>query len=227
MPTTIDYHLLLWYVGVSANVLPVGLGLWVWRWLNRPLRAIWGTALVSVSLTVSSVWLVNTGGNSHGLNYMGPVAYAVLYALAFWPQIGQPLVRQSIRLFPLVPMALAAGLFLGRGLELFMTWGYVVSDAWVLVLCLVWFREQVTYRPGDSLRATPWFWINTALLMEKLFSLLFNFTAQWLFGYNAPLFNVLFYGVTPFMNWLGAVLLCIGFWKQFQLKKGVDLPLTT
>ena len=220
MDSSVNIQLLLWYIGVSANVLPILLGLWAWRRMNRLFWAVFGVFIVSGLLALLSTGIIKgllVSGNM--LNYLGPVAYAVLLAFAFSQVIEHRQIRVLIRLFP-VALALFLGIMVFfRGIEIFFMWGYAAADSWVLLLSLRWFYEQLTGRPNQSLRAIPWFWINSTLLFEKLYSLFFLFSGQWLHFYHEQLFSVLLYGVSPLIMWGNALVACIGIWKQQQLNK--------
>ncbi|MBO0935910.1 hypothetical protein J2I47_05060 [Fibrella sp. HMF5335] len=212
-------QLLIWYIGVAANVLPIVLGLWSWQRLNSPLRAIWGAFVVSGVLVISSLITRHLGITANALYYLGPVAYAWLYSVAFRSVVDNQRLQWPIRVFPVALMLLLGSMVMFRGVESFSVWGYVASDSWVICLSLVWFNEQLAHRPDQSLRATPWFWINMMLLLEKLYSLFFALTGQWLYGYHEQLFNVLLMVVSPLIIWGNALMACMGIWKQQQLTK--------
>ena len=220
METILNPQLLLWSLGVSANLLPIGIGIWRWRHMTLPLRLILGSFGFSVLLAGLSVWCKVHAVSTDALFYLGPVVYMVLYGWAYTAVLASRPNQMYVWAGAALLTALIGLLYWWRGLEEVSAYGYAFQNVYVLVLGLSWLRRQMVEQPMVSLRTLPWFWINMGLLVYQIGCLLMLPFDVLVMGYEEQLFLWIFYVLSPFLQAVQILLVCVGLTRPQVVQSG-------
>ncbi|MEZ0610193.1 hypothetical protein ACAW74_16875 [Fibrella sp. WM1] len=197
-------------------VIPIGVGLFCWQTLTKPLRIFWLSQVVGLLITVGqSVFFTNSGrSDNYPLFYANTATDAVLMTLFFTAYLRAPLNRWA------QAGCLILLLFMGWGL---WYWGSSIDTVlrfssveccFVIVMAVLVGQRQLARAVDTRLRQQPVVWITAGTLIMNLMSLIMNLFSSQLYAYSADLYNAFYNTFAPLSNLISYVFVSIGFWKS-------------
>ena len=205
----------MFQVVLYMSIVPIGVGIYCWAYLNWPLRIFWLSLVVGLLISLIGDYLMAKHINNHVMFYVNTATDAVLMTAFFSAFMPSPFLQKLYQW-------LCVGLlfFMGWGI---WTWGSSLNTALrlssiescvVISMALLVLTNQLRQSTAVSLRRQPVVYIVVGVLVLNLFTLLLNLFGSQLYTYSARLFNLFYDTLAPLSNLLSYIFTCIGFWQS-------------
>jgi hypothetical protein len=201
-------------ISLYLVIFPIGIGLYRWPWLTRPLLIFWLSLVCGLLITLAGDYLVSQHITNHALFYVNTAIDAVLMTCFF-----TAFMTRSLRWLFSGGAAAVWG-YLGwsvRAHGISLTGSMQASSletCMVVAMALVVLTGQFRQSASQSLRQQPAVYISFGVLLVNLITLVLNFGGSQLYTYSAELFNLFWDTLAPLAGLLSTLFACIGLWQS-------------
>lgn len=197
------------------SVIPVGVGLYCWSYLNRALRLFWLNVLCMLLIAVTNEYLIARQIENTPMVYVNILCDSVLLTAFFTTYMAQQRVRWIF-------VGLCLGLVLLVGWSLWQ-WTHALDTALrlssletglVLIMAVLTMRALFRQTESGSLRQQPAVYLTGGVLAASSLTLVLTVFSEALYTYSVPAFTLFWNTLSPLSSLLFYIFTCIGFWRS-------------
>ncbi len=203
---------LLYQISLYLAFLPVIIGFFLFKYLNKSLKWYLLGMLVGLICGIISAKLGEQRINNHLMIYVNACSNIIIRTFFFYSYFNSKKHRQSLVVFLIAFLSgvcvdiFIQGIYMNQYL-------FMIIDVWATYFFLIALNQILKDENIESLRNYPMFWVTVGTLIFAVFDFFLAVSNGWLYAVNRVFFFMLWDYITPIFMFIRIIFVSIGYWK--------------